>query len=200
LWNRISRQFVGGSSRTARKRADYLPLGFDRKEILMPEKLSAQRETATTLQGLARQQGQILSRQDRIDANWLRIEKGLEQTLANSSSIIATQEQIKAKQASFESVLENQRIILDDLQLSCGKLEDFNRRVAHQTATIISYQQVIVSNQEKLDRVLAANAKILANQDHRVIPNSEKIVTNDQAILTGLRELQVEVPLGPYQW
>jgi hypothetical protein len=154
---------------------------------------SAHRETATVLQGLAYQQGEILSRQDRIDANWVRIEKGLEQILVNSSSIIATQEQIKDKQAAFEWILENQRRILDDLLVTSGRLEEFNQRVANQTATIISYQQVIVSNQNKLDRVLTANAKILANQHHRVIPGAEKILANDEVIHAGLRELLTNV-------
>jgi hypothetical protein len=162
----------------------------------MSDNVSAQRETATALQGLARQQGDILSRQDRIDANWVRIEKGLEQILVNSSSIIATQEQIKDKQAAFERILANQRLILDDLQVTSGRLQEFNQRVANQTATIISYQQVIVSNQNKLDRVLTANAKILANQHHRVIPSAEKILANDEVIHSGLRRLLTDTELA----
>jgi hypothetical protein len=148
----------------------------------------SERETATVLQGLACQQREILSRQDLIDANWVRIGKGLEQTLVNSSSIIATQEGIKHKQAAFERILENQRRILDDLLMTSGRLEEFNLRVANQTATIISYQQVIVSNQNKLDRVLTANATILANQHHRVIPGAEKILANDEIIHADLRK------------
>lgn len=153
----------------------------------MTENVS-ERETATVLQGLARQQGEILSRQDLIDANWVRSEKELEQILVNSSSIIATQEQIKDKQAAFERILENQRRILDGLLITSGRLEEFNLQVANQTATIISYQQVIVSNQNKLDRVLNANAKILANQNHRVIPGAEKILANDELIYADLQK------------
>jgi hypothetical protein len=155
----------------------------------MSENVWAQRETATVLQGLACQQGEILSRQDLIDANWVRIEKGLEQILVNSSSIIATQEQIKDKQAECERILKNQRRILDDLLMTSGRLEEFNQRVANQTATIISYQQVIVSNQNKLDRVLTANAMILANQHHRVMPGAEKILAHDEVIHADLRKL-----------
>jgi hypothetical protein len=60
------------------------------------------------------------------------------------------------------------------------------RRVANQTATIVSYQQIIISNQQKLDQVLTNQAKILAIQEQHVIANAERILANDEVMLAGL--------------
>lgn len=155
----------------------------------MPEPYSEQSENAALLHDLALKQAQIVNRQDRTEAIQIRIEKGLEQTIVNSSSIIATQERIKDKQAWFDRILKNQGMILDDLQTSCSKLEELGRRVAHQTATIVSYQQIIISNQQKLDQVLTNQAKILANQEQHVIANAARILANYEVMLAGLQKL-----------
>jgi predicted phage tail protein len=155
----------------------------------MPELHSERPENAAILHDFASKQAQIVSCQDRTDAIQVRIEKRLEQTIVNSSSIIATQERIKDKQAWFDMILKNQGMILDDLQMSCSKLEELGRRVAYQTATIVSYQQIIISNQQKLDQVLTNQAKILANQEQHVIANAERILANDEVILAGLQKL-----------
>ncbi len=155
----------------------------------MPEPRSEVSENAVILHDLALKQAQIVNRQDRTDAIQRRIEKGLEQTIVNSTSIIATQERIKDKQAWFDRILKNQAKILDDIELSYSKLEELGRRVAHQTATIVSYQQIIISNQQKIDRVLTNQAKILANQEQHVISNAERILANDEVVLAGLQKL-----------
>ena len=155
----------------------------------MPEPHSEQSENAAILHDFALKQAQIVRRQDRVNAIRVRIEKGLDQTIVNSSSIIAMQEQIKDKQVLLDRILKNQGMILDDLQMSCGNLEELGRRVANQTATIVSYQQTIISNQQKLDRVLTNQAKILANQEQHVIANAERILANDEVMLAGLQKL-----------
>jgi hypothetical protein len=155
----------------------------------MPELHSEQSESGVIFHDLALKQAQLVDRQDRADAIQRRIEKGLAQTIANSTLMIVTQERIKEKQAWFDRILKNQVRILDDLELNSSKLEELGRRVAYQTATIMSYQQVIISNQQKIDRILTNQAKILANQEQHVISNAETILANDEAVLADLQTL-----------
>jgi hypothetical protein len=154
----------------------------------MPEK-QPPLGSATTHQELSLRQTQILSQQDRIDANQHRIEKQIEQTLINSSSIIAEQERIKDKQSHLDRIVRTQHRILENLEMSSISCEELGRRAAAQTTTILSYQQIIVSNQEKLDRLLVSQANILLNQEQKVIPNTERIVANDLTMLAGLQKL-----------
>jgi hypothetical protein len=151
-----------------------------------------QPEKPTVSQELARQQAKILSGQDQIVANSIRVEKGLELALVNSSAIIAGQDRIKDKESHLDRILKNQAIILDDLQTSANTIEELRRRAANQTATIVSYQQIILANQEKLDRILLSQAKIVSNQEQRVIPNFEKVLANQEVIRARQQKLEGE--------
>lgn len=162
----------------------------------MPEQHSERSEKATISNERAQRQAQIRTGQDQIDASQLRIESGLEQALVNSSQIIATQERIKDKQAYLgrilaiqDTILNNQESILDELQISYGKLEELRRRAINQANTIASYQQIIIANQGKLDQILLSQATILSNQEHRVILKAEKVLATSGLILADLQQV-----------
>jgi hypothetical protein len=162
----------------------------------MPDQHSERSEKATISNERAQRQAQIGTGQDLIDARQVRIERGIEQALVNSSQIIATQERIKDKQAHLGRILANQdRIlndqesILDELQMTDAKLGELRRHASNQARTIASYQQIIITNQGKLDEILVTQTTILANQEERVIPKAEKVLASSGRILADLQKV-----------